>query len=70
MNADSMSNKRLHGPWRVEFCMPLTKHAGLYVSRMLSSNAKEWVLRNGKPRRFRSREEANAAIAMATWGAA
>lgn len=62
-----MSAKHTPGPWVVEFCMPLTKHAGIYVSRSLHRhNAKEWLLRNGKPARFTSREAADAAIAEAS----
>lgn len=62
-----MNTQHTPGPWKVEFCMPLTKHAGLYVSRLLPAvRAKEWMLRNGKPERFASREAAEAAIAKAT----
>jgi len=56
-------SKHTPGEWRIKFCMPMSKSAGLYVMRTIpTNNGTEWMLLNGKPRRFGSREEASAAI--------
>lgn len=68
-----MSGELAPGPWEITFVSNVGPNvgfgirAGYYATRKLpgskAPNAREWMQRGDKPRRFASVEDANAAIA-------